>query len=120
MTGFEPAVSALTGQRVRPLHYTPEREKSTTAEETASREPQSFPQPDPRQTKNVGAIRELPLHSFVDSPNCYFGGGIGVLVGVGVGGGGEVGVGVGGIKQTPGSVPSGVKPTPHRHVLSTK
>lgn len=26
MTGFEPAVSALTGQRVRPLHYTPERE----------------------------------------------------------------------------------------------
>lgn len=23
MTGFEPAISALTGQRVRPLHYTP-------------------------------------------------------------------------------------------------
>lgn len=27
MTGFEPAVSALTGQRVGPLHYTPERRK---------------------------------------------------------------------------------------------
>ena len=25
MTGFEPAISALTGQRVRPLHHTPER-----------------------------------------------------------------------------------------------
>lgn len=25
MTGFEPAVSALTGQRVGPLHHTPER-----------------------------------------------------------------------------------------------
>jgi hypothetical protein len=25
MTGFEPAISALTGQRVSPLHYTPER-----------------------------------------------------------------------------------------------
>ncbi len=24
MTGFEPAISALTGQRVWPLHYTPE------------------------------------------------------------------------------------------------
>lgn len=24
MTGFEPAISALTGQRVKPLHYTPE------------------------------------------------------------------------------------------------
>ena len=23
MTGFEPAISALTGQRVRPLHHTP-------------------------------------------------------------------------------------------------
>ena len=29
MTGFEPAVSALTGQRVGPLHYTPEPGKST-------------------------------------------------------------------------------------------
>jgi hypothetical protein len=25
MKGFEPSVSALTGQRVRPLHHTPER-----------------------------------------------------------------------------------------------
>lgn len=25
MTGFEPAISALTGQRVKPLHYTPGR-----------------------------------------------------------------------------------------------
>ena len=25
MTGFEPAISGLTGQRVRPLHYTPKR-----------------------------------------------------------------------------------------------
>lgn len=27
MTGFEPAISGLTGQRVKPLHYTPERAK---------------------------------------------------------------------------------------------
>jgi hypothetical protein len=25
MTGFEPAISGLTGQRVSPLHYTPKR-----------------------------------------------------------------------------------------------
>ena len=31
MTGFEPAISALTGQRVWPLHYTPEPAKSTIA-----------------------------------------------------------------------------------------
>jgi hypothetical protein len=28
MTGFEPAISALTGQRVEPLHYTPVPSKS--------------------------------------------------------------------------------------------
>ncbi len=30
MTGFEPAISALTGQRVKPLHYTPVVKKSIT------------------------------------------------------------------------------------------
>ena len=30
MTGFEPAISALTGQRVKPLHYTPVVNKSIT------------------------------------------------------------------------------------------
>ena len=30
MTGFEPAISALTGQRVKPLHYTPVMKKSIT------------------------------------------------------------------------------------------
>ncbi|MBM2843455.1 MAG: hypothetical protein HW404_1292 [Anaerolineales bacterium] len=39
-------------------------------------------------------------------------GGVGVLVGV------EVGVGVGGTGQTPGSVPTGLKSKPQRHVLS--
>ncbi len=38
MTGFEPAVSALTGQRVSPLHYTPGRWEFTTGAERASRE----------------------------------------------------------------------------------
>jgi hypothetical protein len=42
MKGFEPSVSALTGQRVWPLHHTPERLKVYHSDESIVKTPRSL------------------------------------------------------------------------------
>ena len=64
MTGFEPAVSALTGQRVGPLHHTPQRREVYHAESRSVKKADRYrTKPTPRDHQRPAAGKVA--HSFL-------------------------------------------------------